>query len=726
MSWEHPVPEFDSTVCAKHPDVACIPPPTCAARRRTPSEKARLVTQVDEYRARGGSAVAACKACGISFPSYQAWRQLPNSTHEQLEALIRDEFERANFQLDGNRRSGPRGRTPIDTLVAMYGATDAKLQKHPLIAQTLDAMKYCRFTRIEQFSKYHTRVYLDHYARLPPHARALIQRVLQVPPNRWFSTYYPLMSEAAWARYASRFSSKSSFDARGGVWLSRNHPEWYRRVFEQGCEWWFKHKALDGVQYASRAELIVANLLFLNSDTTRYTPTPVLPFGMGGRRMRGDFDVRLRSRPSDPGDSSFSGGVRFLVEVWGWTTEREDSPYVAKYLRRRSFKLTHISEYPAPLIQIEAEVLRLKGVEAFIDHVLARFGEVGIHLRREQGIAQSTAWKHPREWSANDFAEEFYRAGCANVTAAQRHSHPRLKMLGNLCVNELKCVPAVEPLLAGLWGRMARIRKDWAGSGATEQEVAAYVKAHDLSKSAYCARYDNNLLPPGFPSSPLQTYEGWSWRRARKGVATRDMIRDYEAAKALVQKWQADNHPILSRAEYRHAFARDEQLRFLPKLPEHPETGLNDWVDWADFLGQPSIRRTAEKHARNRTAVALLKTKGRAAILRHLKSLGCENVGQVCRLNPRLYTELKTRPDYERLALELSGRPTWILELDAVLRLFRRHRIDSVRRFLELRPRVRALQVVPAKVERYPSLRGLGERLQELKLERKRKVKRPS
>lgn len=629
-------------------------PVTPRARRCTNAEKSSLVAAVDGYCARGWAILKACKACGISFPSYKLWKYGPKRATAGFDQRVRREFERVNAQLTAvGFEAEPTGSTPIDALVAMYGAIDAELQQEPVIARCIEAIRNHGVATIQELIKKDVRLYVTQYRGLSAMGRDLVCRALRIPQSRWFSTYYPVMSEAAWTRYAACFVSKSTFDTRGGVWLSKNQPEWYRRICETGCAWWYQHKALDGFQYASRAELIVANLLFVNGKTLSYTQMPVLPFVMR-RNMRADFELTLRD-PKAVGSSGAPAG-RYCVEVWGWSSNREDSPYIARYLERRNFKLAHLAEYPAPLIQIEAEVLRFHGPDAFLRHILHRFKEAGIRLPNKRALTQSTAWKHPREWPPEQFAAEFRRFGCRTVSAATRHSHRRVKMLANLCVQELRCVAAVERELARLWGRMARIRKDWQNSLATKEEVARYVKEHGLAKGSYTELYKARHLPEGFPSSPFQTYEGWSWRAAKRGVATRDIIRDYESAKAFLNAWQSENRPLLSGADFGRAYEQEEQLRFLPKLPDHPVTGLKGWVNWADFLGHACLRAAAERNARNReTADSLLAQSG-TDILEYLQSLGCTAVSQLHRTNWKLYRDLVKRPDYQQIKLAVRKR----------------------------------------------------------------------
>jgi hypothetical protein len=248
--------------------------------------------------------------------------------------VIRREFERVNSKLATvNNGFEPSGMSPIDAMLEMYESLDARLQQHPTITRSVEAVKSCHAKSIQDLARKHTSTYKAHYWNLSVLSRGLVCRLLRVPRPRWFSSYYPLMSEVAWARYAACFVSKSKFDQRGGVWLSRNQPTWYQRICELGCTWWLKHKGLDGFAYASRPGLIVANLLFANADTVSYTQMPVLPFAMRSRSMRADFEVQLLREKS--GVARAGVGAKYFVEVWGWTSAREDSSYINKYLELR-------------------------------------------------------------------------------------------------------------------------------------------------------------------------------------------------------------------------------------------------------------------------------------------------------------------------------------------------------------------------------------------------------
>lgn len=376
--------------------------------------------------------------------------------------------------------------------------------------------------------------------------------------------------------YSSRFTSKSCFDDKGGNALKKRDAVLYKDIVAKSARSWLAHIGTDGVAYDSAAEMLVANLLHANAPQIEFRgQVPIDLKGPGGRVMVADFLAKDRGT-----------GRRVCIEVWGVSPKRANQrdPYVQGYLRRRKYKEKNSATYPAPLVAIEAQVLRDAGAPEFLAHVQRQLSSAGIKLSREK-IAECSQDSQPySEMPPEKIADIFFRHGHTTVSEALRGGHRVCSSLARKIFDESRTAE-IEPILANLSGRTT---KALPSLRADRSEIEVYIRHRRLTKSAYMRSYKARELPAGFPMSPRQHWKDFSWSRLNGLRAPRsERIRNYDDAKAFVSEWQERCRVDLrSGTHFERVRKTFPELMRLPAQPDNRKSGgLDDWRGWEDFLG---------------------------------------------------------------------------------------------------------------------------------------------
>ena len=84
----------------------------------------------------------------------------------------------------------------------------------------------------------------------------------------------------------------------------------------------------------------------------------------------------------------------------------------------------------------------------------------------------------------------------------------------------------------------------------------------------------------GNPATAIALTDAIVWMLPR-----RELIRDYNAAKARISQWQSVHGTIAGPTAYERARKAHRELHVLPLQPDNRKSGgLLGWVSWTDFL----------------------------------------------------------------------------------------------------------------------------------------------
>lgn len=590
-----------------------------------------------------------------------------------------------------------------DVLMKLVKADDQKaVQADEQLRLVVEQCREDQIKSVQEFSHLRPIARYLAYNKLNAVQRAIIRRVLEWPAC--WHTVFPLLTVDGWFEFAKCSTGRSNFDAvGGGVWLERYAKKLHGRVTRSTAKFWGKYVGSDGIEYDSLSEVIQGSLLFFNKDLLEYEFSPRLPFrGQGKKAPRyclADFRVNVRT------------GVEclypeFTVENWMRFDNLENiqssDQVVISALKQRRFKINEYKKLEMRLVETESQVYRDFGVQEYIDHLASEYlNQAGIHLKTEGFSAPLPGTKSQSDLTLSERALLLYTFQVKTVNAGTKHENQRIRSICFQIVQN-RDTSTVEVELARLQGRQSRVRNgEWIGTASSEA-VRKYCSEKKFSKPMYEAAYKKNQLPAGFPAAPRQSWPQWSWTTIQGKVPRSRLVRKYETARKMVQKWQLrTGRKLKSASKYERERENSRYLLRLPKQPDNKKAGgLIGFVSWPDFLGNhPELPRSKSKGVQD-AIYAEVETADAATTASVLRREELTDAVTLSRYASHLYERIRVRKDWKSILAKLAGRQELVASMDEAVKILLNNRVFTEADYRSQRADNLQLQQIPLHFDR--------------------------
>lgn len=438
---------------------------------------------------------------------------------------------------------------------------------------------------------------------------------------------------------------------------------------------------LDGLQYDSRAEAIVANWLYFSN--VQYEAHPQLILRGKSRKRVADFKLLETDEIVEV----------FMFSVDGLAKRGKDAPiWGDNYLVVREEKVTHYLESNQKLIIIEAEIYRLNGLNPYLDHIEQVFANCGIRLvdgvRKKltiNGDARGTLWT----------LEEF-------ILYALKNKFTRLVDFQSPGHSDLYAVLLTRPELSNLLrreldrlhNRKSVVRKEELIPLDELREIVMQMGIRE--RVEYEEAYRLHRLPSNAPNSIFEAY-GISWNELIYGKHIKDFL-PFQAARKIVRKKR-----FQSRSQFFTAVRTDPDLLFVRKSPSSDQGGYAEFVSWPDFLGTLSAEEQQQKKRAQNELLILEKELTKLDFtdaVSFLKKSKLTSVKKIEEKSSALYRKLRARSDWQEMLALLSSRAAMVTTKKEAIKLLIAEKCFNRADFFQRRQSNTNLQRIPTHIER--------------------------
>ncbi|MEL0630726.1 hypothetical protein [Psychromonas aquatilis] len=407
---------------------------------------------------------------------------------------------------------------------------------------------------------------------------------------------------------------------------------------------------LDGIQYDSTSELLVAKVLsHLNISFIAHGK-----WGFYYKKRDNEYKTRNRRHPEYDFKFCIKDKI-YIVEVWLCSrdnlkfNEMKDK-MLLDYLNKRSFKTENalIHHPEVTLVSIEARINRKNGQKAFLEHVQKVFhNQIG--MSEVNNIDFESLYEgDPRplsQWKVCDFFRE-----CRETSA---------KKITDLSISLQNCLRRnkdIQVSLAQLLARKHGYPLNTIFYLAPLSHVVKYCsKRPELSnRKVYQELHSDGKLPHGFPQRVVNAYDSIMYHSQICGIEHQAFINYYEAKK-LVQKYKFRNSVIFE-------IARDSSedkftpLKQIYKIPDHPISGYPEWEDWATFLGN---KKPWHLSIEGQEAIKILKEGSVKEVASYItRALGCHKRSEFRKISCTAMKALRLNRNAQDIEIIAFGSTT--------------------------------------------------------------------
>ncbi|MCG6202708.1 hypothetical protein [Psychromonas antarctica] len=404
---------------------------------------------------------------------------------------------------------------------------------------------------------------------------------------------------------------------------------------------------LDGIQYDSTSELLVAKVL----SHLNISFKPHGKWGFYYKISKGAAKQRKQRHPEY--DFKFSvNGKKFIVEVWlcskdNLTENEMKDNLLLEYIDKRDIKIKKALIYQSDvtLVSIEARINRKSGQKAFLEHVQeVMLNKIGLSEVSDIDF-ESLYEGDPRplsQWNVCDFFRE-----CSETNAKQ------ISDLSISLQNRLRKNKNIQVSLAQLLARKHGYPLNTLYYLAPLPHVIEYCsKRLELSvRTVYKKLHTRGKLPHGFPQRVTNAYKSIATHREICGLEAREFI-DYFAAKKVVQKYQFKHSGEFEAARDSND-VKFSPLKQIYKLPDHPITGYPEWENWATFLGN---KKSWESTPEGRKALDVLKEGSVKAVASYIRrTLRCHRKSELRKISVNAVKALDLNPKAQDIEIVVFG-----------------------------------------------------------------------
>jgi hypothetical protein len=406
---------------------------------------------------------------------------------------------------------------------------------------------------------------------------------------------YPHMELRHWIQYAKGCSGFKNFKNCGGPWLKSNREDILKNIKSNSHEIWFGLcLANDGTLVGSFAELYFFNVLHENKRILAWEAHPSLDeikYKSLSYCMKADANIKLIDSPN------WHNTVEIFGRFLGQNEVKENDKRTKGVLERRVFKVANAEKYPFPLIIFEAQILSKYGIQAYCEHIVSGIEyclKVKLTMPCLEILTKGNRLR-PDIMSPKDVAIFMVQKGTQRLSDLPKNGYQFIYKA--ICQRNINA--EVERNLSRLLGRPCNVRV----VGAAEKSIVEeYIRTNHLDHGQYILLHEENELLYNFPKHPKQTYENWSWTKARGEFSRKEFIKSYQDAKGSLKKYQNGEldgiiRNIKNGKEYENHVKSSKLLKGkLPIQPDNRESGgLDLWHGWQEFLDNPE----AEKYYKN-------------------------------------------------------------------------------------------------------------------------------
>lgn len=376
---------------------------------------------------------------------------------------------------------------------------------------------------------------------------------------------YRKLDIKGWVEICKQFESKQKFHTDySAAYAKVIKTEYWNKVCNimYNLGYWSSLYGLDGKNYQSKAELIVANWLYEIKINKKSHPKLIFD----SKKYYSDF---------------YLSDINTYIEVFMFSErsfqKRADLPNWADgYYAKRLYKEKKYRENILNLIIIEAEIYRLDGIEKYKEHIFNVFNNYGIKLPliSNERLLFGTGRKG-LDWTLDDFVNYADEMGWDKLSDFQKNE---ISLYNVLILRKMRL--DVENLLNDKYGRKKRA----IGANLIPLEILKdYCLNNNITmKKEYEKAYKESDLPMGAPADIRQSY-GTSWaeffgRRFRFDLWPWEKAREYVRSRGFK-----------SKAEFTQAVTTetDTEMKYIRRNSGNRTSGgYSEFIDWYDFLGK--------------------------------------------------------------------------------------------------------------------------------------------